>query len=73
VNTKLKLAIIESRAAQYTVAALAEINETRLSRIILGRIEATDAEKARLARVLGLTVDELFGLNGSKSPPTAKS
>ena len=59
-NQELKLALLRDRRPQYVVAREAAISETRLSRIVTGRIEPTEAEKSCLARVLTRDVGDLF-------------
>jgi plasmid maintenance system antidote protein VapI len=56
----LKLAIVASGRSQAVVAQRARIGEIRLSRIVTGRVDATDREKVRLARELGQAVADLF-------------
>jgi transcriptional regulator with XRE-family HTH domain len=45
---------------QYDAARLLGITETRLSRIMCGRLEATEDEKRKLARLLQMPIGELF-------------
>ena len=58
--TRLKLALLRCNDPQYAVAATLRTSETRLSRIICGRLAATDDEKSRIAAFLGRSVEELF-------------
>lgn len=60
-NLALKTAILASGKKQKRVAVEAHIDETTLSHIVRGRREPSDDERKRLARVLGRTVDQLFG------------
>lgn len=60
-NTKLKLAFIASGITQYEAARALGASETRVSRIVQGRVAPTEAEKGRLAEVLARSVEELFG------------
>lgn len=52
----LKLFLMKRREPQYEFAARVGLSESRLSRIIHGRVTPTDAELSRIARELG--VDE---------------
>ena len=60
INPQLKLAIFESGDPQVVIAKRAGVDETRLSRIIRGHVEATASERKALARALRLPVDDLF-------------
>ena len=59
-NMPLKLAILESRRSQIAIAKAARIHESKLSRIIRGHDEPTDAEKKAIARALRRKVDDVF-------------
>lgn len=59
-NVALKMAIFASGREQQRVAKLARVSPQKLSHVIRGRREFDDAEKARLARVLGKSEEELF-------------
>lgn len=59
-NLPLKFAILSTRRAQGWIARRANIGEIRLSRIVTGRLVASDKEQARLAKVLGRPVGDLF-------------
>jgi plasmid maintenance system antidote protein VapI len=56
----LKMALMRRGGRQYDAARLLGITDTRMSRIICGRLEATDEEKKRLAQLLQTPVEELF-------------
>lgn len=58
-NSKLKVALLESGMHQYEVATRAGLSETELSRLVRGRRTPTRAELHRLAAVLGVDVDDL--------------
>jgi len=60
INMALKLAIVESRKTARVIAMRTEIGEVRLSAIVNGRLQATDDEKEKLARVLKRQASELF-------------
>lgn len=60
-RSNLKLAIIESEHTQYDLARKLRISESRLSRIVKGRLEPTESEKRTLAVVLNHTIADLFG------------
>ncbi len=59
-NTRIKLAFMNAGITQYTAAHHLGVSETRVSRIVTGRIQPSDAEKRALARLLRTTVDALF-------------
>ncbi len=56
----LKTALLRHGIRQYDAARFLGITDTRLSRIICGRLEATDDEKRRLAQLLQIPSEELF-------------
>ena len=56
----LKMALMRRGLRQYDAARLLGITDTRMSRIICGRLEATEEEKKRLAHLLQTPVQELF-------------
>jgi transcriptional regulator with XRE-family HTH domain len=60
-NVALRVAIAATGRTQKDVARRAEINQWRLSRIVRNDVTPTPKEQARLARILGKTVPELFG------------
>jgi transcriptional regulator with XRE-family HTH domain len=62
---QIRAALTERRIAQYQAAQQIGMSDTRLSRIICERLEATDEEKRSLSRLLGLPVEDLFA--GAKS------
>jgi len=62
-NVSLKLAILRDGRKQYQIAAATGITETRLSRILFGRIIATTVERVRIASVLNADVHALFPSN----------
>lgn len=55
----LSVAIRSSGLSQWRVAQLVGISESRLSRIVR-RGEATQDEREKLSRLLGVSQDELF-------------
>lgn len=59
-NVALKLAIFGSGITQIRIAKQIGIHESRLSRIIRGHDEPSEAEKKAIARVLRRPVTELF-------------
>lgn len=63
-RSELKLAILESGRAAYELASAIGISESRLSRIVTGRIVPTPAEKRAIAAALGVGEDLLFGDEG---------
>lgn len=60
VNLKLKLALLALAEPQYLVAQRADMSETRLSRIVNGRVQPSANEQTRLVEILGVSLDELF-------------
>ncbi len=60
INVALKVAVVQSGRRQLAIARLAKINEVRFSKIICARVEATEDEMQRLAKVLDAPVDQLF-------------
>ncbi len=56
----LKLALLEVGLTQYEAARRLEMSETRLSRIMCGRIKATPEERRELARLVGKKSAALF-------------
>ena len=58
-TTRLKVALVERGLVQAEVARTTGIGETRLSRIVNGRVEPRDDEIGRLAHTLGMERDEL--------------
>ena len=59
-QSKLKVELFERRESQYALAARVGISETRLSRIIQGRVQPTAAERVRIAEALEMPESELF-------------
>lgn len=59
-NIPLKLALICSGRPSYLIAASAGLSESRLSRIVKGRLDPTDAELTRLAKALGVPVTSIM-------------
>ena len=59
-KSNLKMALLVRRVAQYQLAFAWECPETRMSRIVQGRLEPTKAERSRIATELGLSEAELF-------------
>jgi transcriptional regulator with XRE-family HTH domain len=60
-NTKLKMAILESGFLAYEIAHQAGISETRMSRIVCGRRKASPEEQQRIAKALKRPINGLFG------------
>jgi transcriptional regulator with XRE-family HTH domain len=59
-NLALKIAILESGFSQLEVAKAADIPESRLSHLVNGHREPSDAEARILARVLKRKPKQLF-------------
>jgi transcriptional regulator with XRE-family HTH domain len=57
----LKAAILSSGRTQAAIGLLAQVTETRLSAIARSRADPTAEECERLAQVLGVPADSLFG------------
>ena len=62
-NLPLKIAIVESQKPAYEIAAKLGITETRLSRIIFGRLKPREDEIKKLSELLNRNVSELFPEN----------
>jgi transcriptional regulator with XRE-family HTH domain len=56
----LKLKVLELGIPQYELARELGLSETRLSRIIRGRLDPTADEREKIARCLHTSVKELF-------------
>jgi transcriptional regulator with XRE-family HTH domain len=59
-NIALKVAIVESGLSQVDIAEAIDMHDTKLSFIVNGRREPSDAEQKAIARVLKRKVSELF-------------
>lgn len=59
--SKLKDAIMADGRKQYIIAGLTDIDETLLSKFVIGRRIPSEAQKKALAKVLKKPVKELFG------------
>lgn len=57
---ELKMALLRTGVPQFEAARRIGISETRLSRILCGRIEATPSEQSALATLVGGSVERLF-------------
>ena len=68
VGLQLKVKILLSGRRQNEVARLAQIRETRLSRLCCGWSQPTQEERAKLSDVLGLSESELFEDGDSRIP-----
>lgn len=62
----LKFAVLASNRRQREVAAVAGIDEGRLSQIIRQRVIATQRERASLAAALNVPVEALFRDDGRR-------
>ncbi len=59
-NLALKIAIIESGLSQVDIAEAVDLHESRLSQIVNGRRDPTEAEQKALARLLKRKATLLF-------------
>lgn len=59
-RTPLQIALFEAGIPQYRIAQRAGIDETRLSRVAVGRIKPTPDERRRIAAAVGKAEAELF-------------
>lgn len=59
-NLALRIAIIESGLTQADVAEAVDMHDTKLSMIVNGRREPSDAERKAIARILKRKASELF-------------
>ena len=57
---KLKVALLLADCPAYAIAQAAGLSETRLSRIVTGRIDPTREERAKIADALGIRTSEIF-------------
>lgn len=61
-NMALKIAIIESGLSQIEVAKAADLHESKMSQIVNGHREPSDAERKALAKILKRKPAELWAL-----------
>lgn len=66
-NLVLKLAIVASGRTQREVAKRVGMDQWRLSRIIAEDITPRPEERTKIARILRLPVEELFGALEARS------
>lgn len=59
-NATLKLAIFQSGRTQTEIAKQTGIDETRLSRIVRGHVEASEDEQKLIAKALKQPASSLF-------------
>ena len=59
-NLPLKIAIVESGRSQLELAKATDMHESRLSHIVNGHRDPSDAERKALARVLRRKIADLF-------------
>ena len=59
-NYKLKYAIIRSNKNQIQIAREAEIQESKLSKIVNRYIQPSIIEKKRIAKVLNVSAKDIF-------------
>jgi transcriptional regulator with XRE-family HTH domain len=59
-NVALKVALIATGKKQKQIAKRVKISEPRLSTIVRGHDDPTEAERARLSEFLGKPISELF-------------
>lgn len=59
-NINLKLALIQSGQTQFEIAHQVGISETRLSRLVRGRLPPSEEEAKRIARILRVSPTQLF-------------
>ena len=65
-NKKLKLVLLELNIPQYELAQQLGISETRLSRIVRGRLLPTEAECERIAAQVAHPVRDLFATSSGR-------
>ncbi len=61
-NVPLKIALVRTGKRQFELADALGLSELRLSQILHGRTTPTEAERARMAEVLGVSERVLFGV-----------
>ena len=59
-NVALRVAIVKAGKEQRQIAKLARVSPEKLSHAIYGRRGLNDDERARVAKVLGYSVTDLF-------------
>ncbi len=64
---RLKVIRAEKRITQFRLALLSNITQSRLSYLENSLLAPTEEEKARLARALGVTVQDIFPENQGKT------
>ena len=67
--TGLKQFIVSRRVIQADLAEEAHVSETKVSRIVNGRVRPTDYELENIAAALGIPRDELEALVRSRRVP----
>ncbi len=65
--TPLRVAIASSGRTQREIARKAGIDESKLSRIVNGRVHPADATQRRIARALGQSVTDLWPTDEPKA------
>jgi len=70
-NIELKKALLEREVPDYRSAIDANLNPTKLSKIIIGLVIPTQDEMERLAAICKRPVDELFPKSNPNSPVVA--
>ena len=58
-NTALKVAIVKAGMTQRALARRIRLDEAILSRVVRGKWNLTEPEKARLAKALGSSLEEI--------------
>jgi transcriptional regulator with XRE-family HTH domain len=59
-NAALKMALFDAGTTQLTVSQKTGIHESRLSKIVRGHVEPSDAEMRLIAKALRLPLAQLF-------------
>ena len=68
-NNRLKVIRAERRITQFQLSLLSNITQSRLSYFENGLIEPREDEKKRLAKALGVRVEEIWGSNMKGGEP----
>ncbi len=72
-NENLKITLLRTGLPQYALAQSLGWSESRLSRIVSGRIQPTAQERDSIAEQLGVPRDQLFPDDSGEQLPTGRA
>ena len=72
-NENLKIALLRIGLPQYAIAQSLGWSESRLSRIVSGRVRPTSQEQDSVAEQLGVPRDQLFSDDSGAQLPTGRA